>query len=60
MTYLAVTYDYQYEVSDVRTAGVDGLMLPLDNAPNWHSVSRDEIHALAEKGVPLPDPGAVK
>ncbi|MXP20357.1 hypothetical protein GIY30_03175 [Gordonia sp. HNM0687] len=60
VTYLAVTYDYQYEVSDVRTAGVDGLMLPLDNAPNWHSVSRDEIHALVEKGVPLPDPGAVK
>lgn len=60
VSYLAVTYDYQYEVSDVRTAGVDGLMLPVDNAPNWHSVSREEVHALAEKGVPLPDPGAVK
>lgn len=58
VTYMTVEYDYQLEKSDVRVAGVDSVQLPFDNAPNWAPVDHDEAAWLAQRGVPVPDPGS--
>ncbi|MEE4024142.1 hypothetical protein V1Y59_13740 [Gordonia sp. PKS22-38] len=58
ISYLTVTYDYEFEVDKVRTYGVNGIQVPDSNSANWQSISGAEAAGLANRGVPLPDPGA--
>ncbi|MGC5257640.1 hypothetical protein ACPXCG_14920 [Gordonia sp. DT218] len=57
VSYLAVTYEYDYEVSGVTRVDANGVQLTTDNAPHWEPISRNDVTKLHSQGVRVPDPG---
>lgn len=55
-SFLAIDYEYKYEVDDLKIANVDEIKLP-DSGPDWQPATKDQVLELAKRGVPLPDPG---